>query len=110
MALRGIRGRRDRRKTRATHGKYRWTRGVHGPSEQKFSSRATDTPLTGTHSAAGVQFGSAPGGVFLSICQGDIFAAAKERVRLCERREFGAQRERLLHGPDDFPVTLAGCE
>jgi hypothetical protein len=57
-----------------------------------------------------VQFGSAPRGVFLSICQGDIFAAAEERVRLCESCEFGAQRESLLQCADDFSITGARCE
>jgi hypothetical protein len=46
--------------------------------------------------------------MFSRFSEGDVFAAAEERVWLCQSREFGAQGESLLHGADDFSVTRTG--
>jgi hypothetical protein len=45
--------------------------------------------------------------MFSRVSERDVFAAAEERVRLCQSREFRAQGESLLHGADDFSVTRA---
>src|SRR4029077_9373628 len=110
MALFRTNWRRHCRNTRTTRGEYRWTRGIHGPSEEKFGSRATDASLAGAHAAAGVQFGNAPRGMFSSTFERDILAAAEERVWLCQSCKLGAQRESILHCADHFPVTGARCE
>jgi hypothetical protein len=46
--------------------------------------------------------------MFSRVSEGDVFAAAEERVWLCQSREFRAQGESLLHGADDFSRTRAG--
>jgi hypothetical protein len=46
--------------------------------------------------------------MFSRVLEGDVFAAAEERVWLCQSREFRPQRESLLHGARDFSVTRAG--
>jgi hypothetical protein len=55
-----------------------------------------------------MQFGGAPRGMFSRVSERDVFAAAEERVWLCQSHKFRAQREGLLHGADDFSVTHAG--
>jgi hypothetical protein len=48
--------------------------------------------------------------MFSRLSERDVFAAAEERVRLCQSREFRAQGETLLHGADDFSQTRAAAK
>src|SRR5664279_579860 len=48
------------------------------PVEEKFSCRAADSPLAGTHAAAGLQFGVAPACVFAQGAKRNILTATNQ--------------------------------
>src|SRR5271157_4735727 len=92
----------------------RWENGrAHGvrlPAQQELERRAAHAALTRSHAAAGLELGVAPSGAAADALEGDILAAADQRVVLRQALEFLAQGECPIERRGEPAVRLAGGE
>ena len=84
------------------NGKQGWTDRLRRPSEEGLGSGAADASLTGSHAAAGLQFGVGPSGVSGEVGVGYVFAAADDSFERCELAKFGTKAKRGFEARGEF--------